>query len=106
MLCPKTKTDDLARFFRDTAADSFGCFSRRLEETNNEGNTYIMDDDDILHIEAQEILRQASSEMLELTALQEIDLNRLALWELRVREARRQDQRGAHISALVREFLR
>ena len=44
--------------------------------------------------------------MLELTACQEIDLNRLALWELRVREARRQEQRGDHISALVREFLR
>jgi hypothetical protein len=65
-----------------------------------------MNDDDILHIEAQEILRQASSEMLELTARQEIDLNRLALWELRLRESRRREQRGAHISALVREFLR
>jgi len=65
-----------------------------------------MDDDDILHIEAQEILRQASYEMLELTARQEIDLNRLAFWELRTREARRQEQRGAQISALVREFLR
>jgi hypothetical protein len=37
-----------------------------------------MEHDDILHLEAQEFLREASDELLHLTALEEIDLNRLA----------------------------
>lgn len=46
-----------------------------------------MNDDDLHRLEAQEILREASNEMLELAATQEIDLNRLAWWELRRRNA-------------------
>ena len=43
-------------------------------------------DDDILGIEAQELMRNASDEMLRLAPFRgEIDLNRLAQWELRSR---------------------
>jgi hypothetical protein len=47
-----------------------------------------MTDDDILHLEAQEFLRQATSEMLELATLQELDLNALARQELQFRNPR------------------
>lgn len=65
-----------------------------------------MDHDDILNLEAQELMRQASDEMLELATLEEIDLNALAHCELRARIYRRQHQRGMVISATVREFVR
>jgi len=42
-------------------------------------------DDDILPFEAQEILRQASDDLLRLAITGEIDLNRLAQQELRAR---------------------
>ena len=61
-----------------------------------------MEHDDILNLEAQELLRQATDEMLQLATLEELDLNALACQELRFR---RQRQRGLHVSAMVREFL-
>jgi hypothetical protein len=59
-----------------------------------------MEPDDILHLEAQEFIRQSSDEMLELASLQEIDLTALANRELRTRRQR------PYVSALVRELLR
>jgi hypothetical protein len=75
-------------------------FLLRTEETHNEKEN-IMEDDDILHIEAQEFLRQASDEMLRLTALEEIDLNRMARNELL---ARRRHLGAVSISEMMKEF--
>jgi hypothetical protein len=44
-----------------------------------------MQDEDILPIEALDILRNASDELLRHAALGQIDLNSLAHWELRTR---------------------
>ena len=65
-----------------------------------------MDHDDILHLEAEEFLRQASDEMLELVEIEYLDLNALAQCELKARNSRRQHQRGMIVSATVREFVR
>jgi hypothetical protein len=44
-----------------------------------------MQDEDIIPIEALDILRNASDELLRRATLGEIDLNTLARWELRSR---------------------
>jgi hypothetical protein len=80
-------------------------FFAPLEEQQQQKEN-IMDHDDILHLEAQELMRQASDEMLQLAALEEIDLNALAHCELRYRNSYRQQERGMIISATVREFVR
>jgi hypothetical protein len=56
-----------------------------------------MEHDDILHLEAMHILTEASSDMLSLVDLEELDLNALARMELRSR-------RQPIVSAMVREF--
>jgi hypothetical protein len=63
-----------------------------------------MDHDDILHLEAQEFMRNASDDMLELVTLDEIDLNALAARELRGRM--RPLKAPAYITTRVREFSR
>jgi hypothetical protein len=60
-----------------------------------------MEHDDILHLEAQEFMRQASDEMLQLTALEEIDLNRMARSELL---NRRRHLGAVYIGELVGEM--
>ena len=60
-----------------------------------------MEHDDILHLEAQEFLRQASDEMLQLTTLEEIGLNRMARSELL---SRRRHLGAVYIGELVGEF--
>jgi hypothetical protein len=60
-----------------------------------------MQDDDILHLEAMELLRNASDELLRLSTIQEIDLNSLAHIELRYRRR----SLGHHwVGALARDF--
>jgi hypothetical protein len=46
-----------------------------------------MDPDDILRLEAINIMREASDELLELAELKELDLNSIARNELRSRRA-------------------
>jgi hypothetical protein len=75
-------------------------FFAPLEEQQQQKKN-IMDPDDILHLEAQEFMRQASDEMLELATPQEIDLNTLAHHELR---GRRRHTGGAYIRNLSREL--
>ena len=60
-----------------------------------------MDHDDILHLEAFEIMRNASDELLQLATLEEIDLNNLAHWEYR---SRRRQPGTAWVSILERDM--
>ena len=55
-----------------------------FNETNSE-RKYFMQDEDIIPLEALDILRNASDELLRRATLGEIDLNTLARWELRSR---------------------
>jgi hypothetical protein len=55
-----------------------------FDETNRERQN-LMQDEDIIPIEALDILRNASDELLRGATLGEIDLNKLAGWELRSR---------------------
>ncbi len=60
-----------------------------------------MDDDDILHLEAIEIMRNASDELLRVSSLGEIDLNTVAHQELRYRSR----ELGRHwVGALAASF--
>jgi len=56
--------------------------------------------DDITNIEAAELLKTASKELLTLAALGKIDLNHLAHWELR---SRRRQLGTAWVGAMARE---
>jgi hypothetical protein len=60
-----------------------------------------MQDEDILPIEALDILRNASDELLRHAALGQIDLNSLAHWELRTR---RRDAGSRWIGAMAEGF--
>jgi hypothetical protein len=57
-----------------------------------------MEHDDILHLEALHFMTEASSDMLSLVDLEELDLNAVARQELRSR-------RRPVVSAMVREFI-
>jgi len=60
-----------------------------------------MQDEDILHLEAMELLRNASDELLHVSTIQEIDLNSIANVELRYRRRALGHQ---WVGALAREF--
>ena len=60
-----------------------------------------MQDDDILHLEAMELLRNASDELLRVSTIQEIDLNSIAHVELRYRRRALGNQ---WVGALARDF--
>ena len=55
-----------------------------------------LEPEDLLHIEADEILRQASYEMLELAVRNEIDLQLLARREFEYRQQRRRESNPIH----------
>jgi hypothetical protein len=59
----------------------------------------MLQDDDIIPLEALDLLRHASDELLSKAALGEIDLSTLARWELR---SRRRDLGLQWIGALAR----
>ncbi len=101
----KTQRQTILRVFSVTPGLMRPAFFATLEEQQQQKEN-IMDHDDILHLEAQEFLRQASDEMLELVDIEYLDLNALAHCELRARDSRRQQQRGMIVSAAVREFVR